>query len=180
MSPQSLPPATPFSQMLPAQPAQKCHRRHSIEHFDGPIGDTPLANQRLKQTKIPTECAADADQPHWHLYDMQEQAEQAPIDDGEDSDAPSTESLGSMLDEEEELLYAYLANSGPTDKPIPNALEEVLLGPHAAQWEEAMQSEYQSLVDNNVFTVVPLLEGIKPITSKAVLTVKFDADGNIE
>ena len=64
---------------------------------------------------------------------MQQRAEEAPIDDGGDSDTPShSGSLGSMVDEEEELLYAFLASAGPSDIELPKSLSEALAGPHGA------------------------------------------------
>ena len=43
-----------------------------------------------------------------------------------------------------------------------------------------MQEELQSLIDNNVFEVVPNPKGVKPITSKLVFQVKYDANGNVK
>ena len=76
-----------------------------------------------------------------------------------------------------------MASAGPSHIEVPKTLAEALAGLQGAQWEEARQSEYNSLVENNVFRVVPESEipaGIKPITSKAVLTIKFNANGDIE
>ena len=43
-----------------------------------------------------------------------------------------------------------------------------------------MQEELQSLIDNDVFEVVPNPKGVKPITSKLVFWVKYDANGDVK
>ena len=75
-----------------------------------------------------------------------------------------------------------MASAGPSHIE-PKILTEALAGLLGAQWEKVRQSEYQSLLENKVFKVVPESEipaGTKPITSKAVLTIKFNVNGDIE
>jgi hypothetical protein len=45
----------------------------------------------------------------------------------------------------------------------PQIMEEVLNGEDAKKWEMAMQEEYDSLVVNNTWSLVPLPKGRKPI-----------------
>ncbi len=43
-----------------------------------------------------------------------------------------------------------------------------------------MQEEYESLMTNNTWTLVPLLAGRKPISCKWVLQIKQGANGEVE
>jgi hypothetical protein len=59
-------------------------------------------------------------------------------------------------------------------------LEEVLKGENAKKWEIAMQEEYDSLVVNNNWSLVPLPKGRKPISYKWVFKIKHGVDGEVE
>jgi hypothetical protein len=76
--------------------------------------------------------------------------------------------------------HAYvLSSSDPTVK-VPLTLAEALSGPDAEHWWGALNAELNSLAENEVYEVVKIPEGIKPISSKPVLKIKTDASGNIE
>ena len=47
-------------------------------------------------------------------------------------------------------------------------------------WKDAMNKEFQALLDNHTWDIVPLPAGKKPIACKWVYKVKFRADGHIE
>ena len=48
------------------------------------------------------------------------------------------------------------------------------------EWKEAMIKEYQSIMKNDVWDVVPRLEGKLVVTSKWIYKIKHAADGSIE
>jgi hypothetical protein len=50
----------------------------------------------------------------------------------------------------------------------------------AKKWHIAMQEEYDSLVINNTWFLVPLLKGSKPISYKWVFKIKYGVDGEVE
>ena len=59
-------------------------------------------------------------------------------------------------------------------------MEEALTTKHAKQWKDAADSEYESLMMNDAWTLVELLSGWKPISCKWVFKVKYGNDGNVE
>ena len=48
------------------------------------------------------------------------------------------------------------------------------------EWEEAMTEEYQSIMKNDVWDVVPRPEGKSVVSSKWIYKIKHTADGSIE
>ena len=48
------------------------------------------------------------------------------------------------------------------------------------EWKDAMIEEYQSIVKNDVWDVVPRLEGKSVVTSKWIYKIKHATDGSIE
>jgi hypothetical protein len=59
-------------------------------------------------------------------------------------------------------------------------MEEALKGKDAKKWEIAMQEEYDSFVVNNIWSLVPLPKGRKPISYKWVFKIKHGVDGEVE
>jgi hypothetical protein len=59
-------------------------------------------------------------------------------------------------------------------------VEEALNGQDVKKWEMAMQEEYDFLVINNTWSLVPLPEGRKPISYKWVLKIKHGIHGEVE
>ncbi len=62
----------------------------------------------------------------------------------------------------------------------PQIVEEALNGQNAKKWEMAMQEEYDSFVVNNIWSLVPLPEGRKPISCKWVFKIKHGVHGEVE
>jgi hypothetical protein len=62
----------------------------------------------------------------------------------------------------------------------PQTMEEALNGEDAKKWEMAMQEEYDSLVINNTWSLVPLPKGRKPISCKRVFKMKHGVNGEVE
>ena len=59
------------------------------------------------------------------------------------------------------------------------SIQEALSGPEADSWREAMDSEYQSLMDNGTWRLVPPPTDRKLVSCKWLLRKKFNADGSI-
>jgi hypothetical protein len=59
-------------------------------------------------------------------------------------------------------------------------MEEALNGKDAKKWEIAMQEEYNSLVVNNIWSLVPLPKSRKPISCKWVFKIKHGVHGEVE
>ncbi len=59
-------------------------------------------------------------------------------------------------------------------------MEEALNGEDAKKWEMAMQEEFDSLIVNNTWSLVPLPKGRKPISCKWVFKIKRGVNGEVE
>jgi hypothetical protein len=62
----------------------------------------------------------------------------------------------------------------------PQNIEEALTCENSKEWECAMREEYDSLMTNNTWTLVPLLAGRKPVSCKWVFKIKQGANGEVE
>jgi len=82
-------------------------------------------------------------------------------------------------EDDDNIHFAGLANTGPLNDNLPASLTEALNGPDGSKWREALQEELTNLKTNNVYKEVPILEGVTPFTSKGVMCLKFDAVGNV-
>ena len=54
-----------------------------------------------------------------------------------------------------------------------------MAGPESAKWQEAMESEIQSMHDNQVWNLIDHTPGLKTIGCKWVFKKKIDMDGNV-
>ena len=61
----------------------------------------------------------------------------------------------------------------------PSNYKEAMAGPEAAQWKEAMDSEIQSMKDNQVWNLVEPTPGHKTVGCKWIFKKKTDMDGNV-
>jgi histone deacetylase 1/2 len=59
-------------------------------------------------------------------------------------------------------------------------VDEALKGEDAKKWEIAMQEEYDFLIVNNTWSLVPLPKGRKPIFCKWMFKIKHGVDGEFE
>ena len=59
----------------------------------------------------------------------------------------------------------------------PTIYEEVI---QKKEWVEEMTKEYQSIMKNDVWDIVPKLEGKSVVSSKWIYKIKHAADGSIE
>ena len=62
----------------------------------------------------------------------------------------------------------------------PQTMEEARSGEHSDKWKQAADSEYDSLLQNETWDLVPLPSGRKPIGSRWVFKVKYGANGKVE
>ncbi len=62
----------------------------------------------------------------------------------------------------------------------PQTVEKALNGKDAKKWEITKQEEYNSLLINNTWSLVPLPKDIKPISCKWVFKIKHGVNGEVE
>ena len=62
----------------------------------------------------------------------------------------------------------------------PKNVEEAVSSPECTRWLEAMQAEYDALIENKTWTLTDLPTNAKVIDSKWVFKTKLDQDGNID
>jgi hypothetical protein len=62
----------------------------------------------------------------------------------------------------------------------PQNTEEALTCENSKEWECAMHEEYNSLMANNTWTLVPLHAGRKPVSCKWVFKIKQGENGEVE
>ena len=51
---------------------------------------------------------------------------------------------------------------------------------NSENWIDAMNEEYKSMQDNQIWDLVPLPEGKKPIGCKWIFKTKRNSEGNVE
>jgi hypothetical protein len=56
---------------------------------------------------------------------------------------------------------------------------EAMKGPDSDKWLEAMESELNSMHDNQVWNLVDPIEGVRPVDCKWTFKKKLDMDGNV-
>ena len=64
------------------------------------------------------------------------------------------------------------------DDPI--NIHQAMESANSQQWLEVMNEKMQSMKDNDVWDLVALLEGLKPIGNKRIFKTKRDSNGNVE
>lgn len=62
----------------------------------------------------------------------------------------------------------------------PQSINEALDGKDANKWKQALEEEYNSLIKNETWELVPPPEGCNIVGSKWVMKVKRDANGNVD
>lgn len=62
----------------------------------------------------------------------------------------------------------------------PQSYDEAITSPSSAEWREAMQREYDSLIANNVFKLVDRPSNVNVVQCKWVFKLKYDSSGNFE
>jgi Reverse transcriptase (RNA-dependent DNA polymerase) len=59
-------------------------------------------------------------------------------------------------------------------------LRQDLESVNSYKWIKAMDKEIKSMYDNKVWDIIPLSEGVKPISCKWIFKTKKDSKGNVE
>ena len=76
--------------------------------------------------------------------------------------------------------FGWEANLAGSQVQEPHTVEEAKSTPEKAHWLKAMGKEMKSLQESEVWDLVKLPSGRKPVGSKWVFKVKTDEDGNVE
>ena len=74
----------------------------------------------------------------------------------------------------------YTFNTTKEDVQEPKSYNEAVNSPQAENWRKAMQTEYNSLMDNNTWTLVNEPEDQQVLPGKWVYKVKHGADGQVD
>ena len=74
----------------------------------------------------------------------------------------------------------FLSESFKEEVDEPVTVSEALNSKHAVQWQDAINSEYNSLMKNDTWELVPPSKDKKVIGSKWVLKVKRNENGNVD
>lgn len=80
------------------------------------------------------------------------------------------------------MLSEHCQFNNPSLSPLPSetrTLSEALSGPHAAGWQDAGDDEYASLMEHQVWDLVPLPPGRKAVGCKWMFKAKQNSDGSL-
>ena len=79
--------------------------------------------------------------------------------------------------------YGYLVSQTEDilliDEDEPATYSEAMAGPESEKWLKAMNSEMDSMAENQVWALVDLPDGMRPIGCKWIFKKKRDMDGNV-
>ena len=114
--------------------------------------------------------------PFEEIYHVDTSTEFTP----EDSSSPQQTVRRSTREKRMPDYYSCEANLAGSYAQEPYTLEEVLATPEKDHWFKAMEKEMRSLQEYQVWDLVELPKGRKPIWSKWVFKIKTNEDGNIE
>ena len=67
-----------------------------------------------------------------------------------------------------------------TENGEPQSVHEALNGKDSEKWKRALEEEYDSLIKNGTWELVPPPKDCNIIGSKWVMKIKRDADGNVD
>ena len=65
------------------------------------------------------------------------------------------------------------------DNEEPTNYEEAMMSPNTRKWQDAMNSEMESMKENQVWTLVDLPDSRKAVECKWIFKKKTDVDGNV-
>ena len=65
------------------------------------------------------------------------------------------------------------------DNDEPTSYEEAMMSPDSGKWQEAMQSEMESITENQIWTLVDLPDSRKVVECKWIFKKKTYANGNV-
>ena len=89
---------------------------------------------------------------------------------------------GRVVKQPERFMFhgEALTASADMDDDEPMSYLQAMASPEANLWQDAMKSEIHSMYSNNVWKIVDLPEGIKPVGCKWIFKKKRGPDGNVE
>ena len=67
----------------------------------------------------------------------------------------------------------------PHDIVIPKTYEEAISSKYSEHWQAAMQAEYDAMLQNKVWRIVPAPKGVHILSPKWVYAVKYNPDGSV-
>ena len=76
--------------------------------------------------------------------------------------------------------YTDMALLGGSQTEDPQSIEEALRSRLSKKWQEAADSEFQSLTENNTWELVELPSGRKPVGCKWIFKTKCGSNGTVE
>ena len=74
----------------------------------------------------------------------------------------------------------YLASDITADINEPINIDEAFSGQHSTEWKQATDSEFESLIENGTWELVPKPEGKNIVGNKWVFKVKRDENGDVQ
>ena len=74
----------------------------------------------------------------------------------------------------------YVASNLTADINEPVTIDEAFSGEHSADWKKAAKSEFDSLIENHTWDLVPPPEGKNIVGSRLVFKAKRDVDASIQ
>lgn len=102
------------------------------------------------------------------------------LDDIESSEEEPLDDYDHLLEEaDQEDVTAMMVTGDLRYAPVPTTYQSAVQGTEGQFWKEAIQSEYDSLIENNTWSTVEIPSDRKPLTTKWVLKRKIGSDGNI-
>ena len=79
---------------------------------------------------------------------------------------------------ENELCLSVESLTADIDEP--RSLKKALLSPHVEEWKSAMNKEFESLIKNETWELVPRPEGVNIVNNRWLYKVKRKPDGSID
>ena len=169
---------------------EKMFHDFSSEHLSKPNSDPAEEEFLVKPLIVQTE----ADDRNANDADDQQPAAENDIPVHENHNNPVGETYEDTFMREVENLNAkrqrkpparfdeelYTADDLTADINEPRNISEAWNGNYNVQWRKATDSEYESLIENNTWELVPLPEGKNVVGSRWVFKVKRDGNGSVE
>ena len=148
--------------------------------------DVPLVvDGKQQQNEIPNERVADNAEPDQQVDDQQpdQQPNQRVGATLEETFMNEVRNVGEQRRRKPPIRFndeCYLADDITADINEPINLDEAFSGENSAQWKQATDSEFNSLVENDTWELVSLPKGKNIVGSKWVFKVKRDENGCVQ
>jgi hypothetical protein len=140
-------------------------QEQGARHSGGPSPMREPAQSEEHEDSVPQEITSGRRKPRW-LQDTLKEAQS--------TDEPERIMRRSKAPDR---FCSYLAVVTGSDHSEPSSFQEAVDQP---VWRDAMVEEYDSIMRNDVWEVVPRPEGKSVVTSRWIYKVKYAADGSIE